>query len=1344
MTQSPFNQPDPRAIPTGTLDDQAVQQFDQAEEEAEQVRKRQAQMEAEQRQQSQAAAEAVKSAGKSSHETKDPKQFGLGENLQELGNAAVGGLTDTVNSVVGVTKFLDPKFYEKGQENYKPQWVPFDENNSPVTRTVWGGLLRGAIEFGSLAVATKLTAGAAAAGFAGKIDKASKAANWLAKGPQLSKATGFGGKAANLGRRMGHSAAVGAVSDTISNRSSENNLAAEIVKIKPEWEDALEPIATNEGMSPAQRTMMNTLEGLGLGVIADGVLEGVGAGFRRIRGSQAKPTAKGTSQAPVEPSPAALRAERIDAGARAEADAAFQSNPLEAKPWDALTEEEQEAARSLWAARNKIPYYENPQFRSDLQRVNEAEVGVQRLERDPEGVNGFDPYINRGGDYNQGRALSAIPDPDQTLRDVNTIDSDWRQSNGSPNPMLTERMLDEIDNSPIGERTAIGDQKIQEIMGSQEFKAATETVRLDNSEFERFRKAAAEGMPEQFVMGRPMFSVPEEEIARFVGPELPSPDGYSFLSRESLYRNNLVISALSKEMRDIANGSLSIIDQVDVTAKDAQLDMLMKRYRTALVLTKRSTAGRSAELNNLKIKEGSATGQIMTPEQFAQRTAEIEAEIDDNAAFIKSVIDQDPTDETLRAVMTAISMSDGSVKSLEDVDRFFRNWKAGAGKGGGTIAQELMTTMTHSVLSSTVTPARAVVGTSLTTYMRPIATAVGYLVGGDIRGARSALAQVSAMNEALGETFQLFGKRLKANFTGNYTPDSGTTARFYLESPTDVKMNELEVWVKERGTDAEKAAFFMANSLHKMNKNPLLTWSVRAMEAADVAFHSLSGRARLREIAWTKAMDEIEANNLVIDSRAQRELVLRYEEEFRSMVFNPDGSLRDEAAQWAAKEAAMTLDMPNAVKKFDEAFRATPWLRPFLLFPQTQWNAIELLAKNTPILNRYVKEVSDIKNLPLGHPDLRRYGIDSVEKHLAEQALIRGREAIGFGVVGLGAALYMNGNITGNGPRDPELRRFWMENLGWRPRSIKMGDRWVSYETFEPFNSILSFIADVGDMQQEMGDKFVSDNLGRLGHMLTNVLVEKSFFAGIRDLGDLLEAVQKGDDKRLARFAGGLANNMIPLSSLRNQMGKVLMPGMRELDAGLFETIQRRNPYFFPDLPYKTDVFTGERINFSDPTTRMFNAVSPIQMNPDASPVKQLVQRSLFDTKLAVTTLPGGGEEVPANLRSRFQYALGKQGVGAQLEQLFKRPDVIASIQQMESDRASGKAYRDPMSYPHNRLQSDIWNRAKRSAWLEVQQDPNAQQLIQQRDAKKLENRVLERGNFQRADQIKQLRDFAQ
>jgi len=1338
MSQSLFNQPDPRALPEGEVNELAAQQRQESLDEEEQAKKRKALVDANRQQQSQATAAAVQAA-KPSHQTKDPKQFGPGENLQELGNAAVGGLTDLANSVVGAPqKILDPKFYQQGSENYKPAWVPFDENSSPVNRTVWGNLLRGAIEFGGLALVARKAAG--------KLPQAVPGAGYIAKGPTIKPATSFGGKAANLGRQLGHSAAVGAISDTASNRSSQSNLAAEIVKIKPEWEDALEPISTNEGMSPVQRTMMNTLEGLGLGVIADGVLSGLGAGFKAVKGIKGKPAAKGTPSKLTDLFPQESRLQRIEDGARADADRNFQANPLSGKPWEALTDDQRLDYMAIYAAAKGIPFYESTQFRQALQRFIETEVAINRLARDPEGVEGFDPFINKGGDVNQGNALSAIPDPPATLVDEVNINSQWKQAHGSPRPILTERMLDEIDKSPIGERTALADQKMREIMASDRFAADTATKRLNNAEFERFRKAAAEEMPEQFVLGKPMFSMPEEEIARFVGPELPSPDGYSFLSRESLYRNNLVISALSKEMRDIANGALSIVDQVDVTTKDAQLDMLMRRYRTALVLTKRSTAGRSAELNNLKIKEGSDAGEIMTPEQFAQRTAEIESDINETAEFIQRVIEQDPTDETLRAVMTAISMSDGSVKSLEDVDHFFRNWMKGSGKGGrgSTLGQELMTTMTHSVLSATITPARAALGTGLTTYMRPLATSLGYLGVGDIRGARSALAQVGAMNEALGETFQLFKARLKANFTGNYTPDAGTTARFYLESPTDIKMNELEAWVKERGTGPEQAAFFVANGLHKLNKNPLLTWSVRSMEAIDVAFHALSGRARLRQLAWTKAMDEIESKHLVIDGPTQQELVLRYEEEFKNMVFNPDGSLKDEIAQWAADEAAMTLDMPNMVSKFDEAFRSSPWLRPFLLFPKTQWNSIELLGKHTPILNRLIQEVSEVKNLPLGSPQLKKYGINTVEDHLAQQALIRGREAVGFGVVSLASVLVLSGNLTGNGPRDPELRKFWIQHLNWSPRSIKIAGRWVSYDAFEPYNSFLSFVADVADTQQEMGDKFVADQLGKLGHMISHVFIEKSFFTGISDLGELLNAVQKGDGKRLTRFAGGLANNTIPLSSLRNQMGKVLMPGMRELDAGLFETLQRRNPYFFPDLPYKTDVFTGERINFSDPTTRMFNAVSPIQMNLDASPVKQLVQRSLFDTKLAVTTLPGGGEEVPANLRSRFQHALGQQGVGAQLEQLFKRPDVIASIQQMESDRDSGLAYRDPMSYPHNRLQADIWNRAKRVAWLEVQQDPNAQKLIQQRDSKKLENRAMERGNFQRADQIKQLRDFAQ
>jgi hypothetical protein len=211
---------------------------------------------------------------KSSQETLKPQEFGLGENAQEAFNAVGGGVVDAANSVMALPKWLDPKFYEKG-DDYKP---PFIQLEKPITRTVWGNVLRSAVELITLGVATRGVAGKAAGvvSKAGPVGQAAaKPLNFLSSNKTTVKG------------RLAQDAALGLVADVASNQSQESNLAASLIKLKPEWKSILAPIATTDDMSPAQRAVYNMADGLGIGGVFGAAFEAAGAGVRGVKAARA-------------------------------------------------------------------------------------------------------------------------------------------------------------------------------------------------------------------------------------------------------------------------------------------------------------------------------------------------------------------------------------------------------------------------------------------------------------------------------------------------------------------------------------------------------------------------------------------------------------------------------------------------------------------------------------------------------------------------------------------------------------------------------------------------------------------------------------------------------------------------------------------------------------------------------------------------------------------------------------------------------------------------------------------------------------------------------------------------
>ena len=89
---------------------------------------------------------------------------------------------------------------------------------------------------------------------------------------------------------------------------------------------------------------------------------------------------------------------------------------------------------------------------------------------------------------------------------------------------------------------------------------------------------------------------------------------------------------------------------------------------------------------------------------------------------------------------------------------------------------------------------------------------------------------------------------------------------------------------------------------------------------------------------------------------------------------------------------------------------------------------------------------------------------------------------MGTGVIFMASQKFMSGELTGNGPTDRQKRQMWLD-AGWVPRSIKLGDVWVSYDAIEPFNQILTLIGDVGDNSLLMGEEWTEDQLKKTARM---------------------------------------------------------------------------------------------------------------------------------------------------------------------------------------------------------------------------------------------------------------------
>merc|ERR1712093_146266 len=144
-------------------------------------------------------------------------------------------------------------------------------------------------------------------------------------------------------------------------------------------------------------------------------------------------------------------------------------------------------------------------------------------------------------------------------------------------------------------------------------------------------------------------------------------------------------------------------------------------------------------------------------------------------------------------------------------------------------------------------------------------------------------------------------------------------------------------------------------------------------------------------------------------------------------------------ALFMADEAKLTKELTGFAKDLDNAFEQMPFLRPFFLFARTGVNALKMTSKYTPILNNFIGEHVDIMTKQWDNPDLLKYGIKTANDLELAQSVMRGRMATGYMFTSTAAWMALNGNVTGNGPPDRQLRNSWIQSGKWQPRSFKIG-----------------------------------------------------------------------------------------------------------------------------------------------------------------------------------------------------------------------------------------------------------------------------------------------------------------
>ncbi len=922
----------------------------------------------------------------------------------------------------------------------------------------------------------------------------------------------------------------------------------------------------------------------------------------------------------------------------------------------------------------------------------------------------------------QGAHITEV-EPQKAREQLSRTRNEWGSEEGSTGSVTTP-----YERERIAMEGATDEEQVERIMrglmSSAKFKAELDAVKGSIPKLAARWKEAIEGH-QRITQGRNAIEMsPQEYLKELLEAQPDIVDGIEIWTSKNVVIGDLVVGSLLKQLRDLGTAGREIADLVGLDDVDGPAKQVVDTMLTALYQTKKA-----------RFLKSDAFRQLQAGKQPKSQIVDevVTAEMQDTKDSIMSVLKiakDDPDDNLLNALFEAFSMMK-DVNTLEDFDRWARTILKGGSLAPdgpartGALIRELEGVMSHSILSGPKTPVRAIMGTSTATFLRPLATALGAVVRypfeGDSATLRTSLAAVNGMIEAIPESFTLFREKLNSYWKGDIRT---IKTRFSEYTQADDNWEILRRWAEDSGrADAgEVAAFRMANIARQMNNNNLFTYSTKIMAATDDAFGYILGRAKMREKAMRRVLDMQSIDGIKLPE-INKDLMKAYEDDFYAQVFDKDGNIIDEATKFARKEVTLTQDLTGFAKGLNDVFSAAPLAKPFFLFARTGVNGLALTGKYTPGFNFLVKEFNDIAFAnPADLASVNKYGIFTAEELANARALQTGRLAIGSGVVMMAINAWMRGDLNGNGPVDRQKRQVWIDGK-WEPRTIKLGDVRIGYDNFEPFNLIMSTIADVGDASELMGEEWTENQLGKISLVVAQAITSKSYLAGIQSFVDLFGA-RPGQGPRIV---ASLANNTVPLAGLRNELGRLFTPYMREINSGVIQSIRNRNLLTeqiagTQQLPKKYDILNGKPLKDWDFLTRAYNAVSPVTLNLEQSKGRQLLFNSGYDLRTSTYYAPDGTKLTDnAVVRSLFQQAIGVQNLELELDKLADDPKILASLEEMYKDIKSGRRGDfDVKDYYHNRIIESLFYRARRKAWAKISSQPNVQRVILEQREKEI------------------------
>jgi hypothetical protein len=372
----------------------------------------------------------------------------------------------------------------------------------------------------------------------------------------------------------------------------------------------------------------------------------------------------------------------------------------------------------------------------------------------------------------------------------------------------------------------------------------------------------------------------------------------------------------------------------------------------------------------------------------------------------------------------------------------------------------------------------------------------------------------------------------------------------------------------------------------------------RALQASDEFFKTLNMSAEVNALTLRQATEEMKSGRISATQMRGRLAELRNDVPEEILL----------KAEDMARYATFTKEPGKITKNFARFVNSVPGGRYIIPFINTPSNLFNAALERTPFAPMQ-KTFRDA---------MRRGGPDA---HIALTKM-----TMGMSLLSMSMTKTFDGTVTGSGPPfwSPEYARW--KATGKQPYSVRVGDKWVPYNRFDPMGMVLGMGADLAENLQNM-DETDADSLAEYEKLMSGAafslasqMTSRSYMQGAASLFDALE------------------NSNISAQSFTDMFASSLIPSGVGETARLVDPVQRQSYDFLTKrksripgqsqtLEPKLDMW-GREVKYGTGNT-LIDAINPMNMTrSNVTPIDHELDLQGWSPPGKITSFETGGATI--------------------------------------------------------------------------------------------------------------------